>query len=344
MILALVLLTFVLQVLSQSSDTLQLTGKLYDFANYDSGLPQAHPDFNRYLCGLTTGLVEDTLGPDGIPVLKDGKGCITSDSSFYEWFRFKDGVNYEFDYTVTATWDADQNSYSYSNPSFFPLDGRGYGDEGKGHNFGFCFSLHNQFTYQGGEVFDFAGDDDVWVFIGGKLALDLGGVHSTETGTILLDSLQLTVGNPYNFDLFFCERHVVGSDIAFSTDVELNPCGTVDSDGDGVFDLCDNCPFGPLNIALTQDSINGFTVTIDIALGTTVRDPIDVEFDFGDGNQITYNLNVDSQITYTYAKQGAYTVTASASDPDCGGADTDTLDIQIGFRSAPSCVNKVITP
>ena len=59
------------------------------------------------------------------------------------------------------------------------------------------------FYYRGGEVFEFEGDDDLWVFIDGKLTdCDLGGLHPPSTCSINLDSLSLTPDTVYNMAVF----------------------------------------------------------------------------------------------------------------------------------------------
>jgi len=272
-------LTFVLGSLAQSQDSLTLTGTAYDFSNANSGNPKANGDFNKYGCGLQRGMVEAYLGDDNNPVLKDRKNCVDSAESFGKWFK-PSSDNMAFDVTLNFHWDDAKKAYTYRNNMFFPLDGMGYGSDvaGYSHNYGFCFKLNTWFTYQQGQVFDFMGDDDVWVFINRKLAIDLGGVHGSSSDSVNLDTLGLTLGNSYPLDFFFCERHVSESNLVISTSIKLDPCGTTDTDGDHIADLCDACPKGDMGLEVWADDQIGpnHGVTFHCALtapttGMTIR-------------------------------------------------------------------------
>ncbi len=78
-------------------------------------------------------------------------------------------------------------------------------------------------SYTGGETFSFTGDDDLWLFIDDKLAVDLGGVRGAASGSVDLDTLGLTLGQDYDFDLFFAERHTTQSNFRIDTSIQLNP-------------------------------------------------------------------------------------------------------------------------
>ena len=202
-----------------SAATINLTGTLRDIG-------VAHPDFEDVCCGSETGLVKSTLGADGTPVF-DGGSFLTTAANFDDWFST--GTDYvlgETSLNLTLDNGGSGSTYSYINNDFFPLDGALGGNEGYSHNYHFTFRLNTSFTYQAGQLFSFTGDDDVWVFIDDQLVIDLGGVHGAMSQSINLDTLGLTAGNDYSFDLFFAERHTVASSFRIDTSILLKPTQT----------------------------------------------------------------------------------------------------------------------
>ena len=83
--------------------------------------------------------------------------------------------------------------------------------------------LMRQEWNQGGERFNFTGDDDLWVFVNGKLAIDLGGVHGPMAGNVDMDAqannLGLEIGQVYDIDFFFAERHTTQSNFTITTTI-----------------------------------------------------------------------------------------------------------------------------
>ena len=116
------------------------------------------------------------------------------------------------------------NLFVYDNSSFFPLDNLGFGNEGNEHNYHFTTEIHLEFVYNGGELFTFEGDDDLWLFVDGRLALDLGGLHEPTSGTVDMDEVAgdfgLEVGGTYNMDIFHAERRTVLSNFRVETNIK----------------------------------------------------------------------------------------------------------------------------
>lgn len=141
---------------------------------------------------------------------------IQSPESFRDWFHNTPRVRF-VNHSVPLA-QQPNNLYYYRNNSFFPLDGRGWKDTCNGHNYGYCFEAHTRFKYQGGEVFKFTGDDDVWVYINDMLVIDLGSLHTALSQTVNLNDIAGLVRNTiYKFDFFYCERHTTESNMEITT-------------------------------------------------------------------------------------------------------------------------------
>lgn len=188
--------------------SIDLTGTVRDFSS-------SHPDM-EYKIATDKGIVKTALGADGKPEYASATvtPTTTGKANFDQWYNDVVGVNQSSLYTITLNETA-AGIYTYNNNSFFPID------TGNNHNFHFTYELNTNFTYQAGQAFTFTGDDDLWVFIDDKLVIDLGGVHAAQTGSVNLDTLGLTIGNNYSFDLFFAERHTSQSNFFMQTSIEL---------------------------------------------------------------------------------------------------------------------------
>jgi fibro-slime domain-containing protein len=208
----------------------------YEMAATVHDMAMKHPDYGGQ-GGL--GMVETTLGPDRKPVPTPA-----ALPNFNTWFNSDPNkpmplkgaetcVNLEMGKSDDGLWEYDSFNVPVHH-GYFPIDDFNVLDENKGpscpegapappppdlHNFGFCMESHANFVYQKGQVFDFRGDDDVWVFINNKLALDIGGIHAAKSGTIDLDTLGLIEGRTYPWDFFFCERQMCGSSLRIKTTI-----------------------------------------------------------------------------------------------------------------------------
>jgi len=159
---------------------------------------------------------------------------IESTSTFDQWFNTVDGVNMEFELELDFEEDTPGSGiYVYDSTAFFPLDGMGFGDSpGQSHNFHFTTEVHVLFEYEAGQAFTFRGDDDLWIFVNGVLALDVGGLHEALEGTVDFDAqagqLGITPGEVYEMDIFHAERQTGESNFRIETNIRCfvpNPVG-----------------------------------------------------------------------------------------------------------------------
>ncbi len=182
---------------------------------------------------INPSMYDPSLG-DHCGRLVDGPSSngLTSSDRFDQWYRDVPGVNLSTTIQLTLTRVQGTDRYVFDSAvdtehgtyGFFPVNGELYGDFRNDRNYHFTTEINTQFTFNRdtGQIFKFTGDDDVWVYIDGRLVVDLGGLHPKRNQFLDLDRLDwLQDGTTYSLDIFHAERRFSGSNFRIETTLQL---------------------------------------------------------------------------------------------------------------------------
>ena len=228
--------------LASPAAAVTLTGTLRDFCAPDIPGSCTHlSDFEGAIPGVVTGMVAPTL-TGGLPTAGPSilAGASTADN-FAKWYTDSPGFNASMPASLTLT-EGPAGTFSVSDPAFFPIDNILFGNQGRSHNYHFTLHLEGLLSFSDpttgpDKSFSFTGDDDLWIFVDGKLVIDLGGVHGAASASFTEETLKglgLVAGTAYDLDIFFAERHTSASTFAITTTLDVAappPTGTVPQPG-----------------------------------------------------------------------------------------------------------------
>ncbi len=240
---------------------------------YDVGLSSDlyKRQFEWTSCGyynkeIEQGLVEFELDEDYLPVAT-GNGVLTANRGIdtKRWFSVVDGQSTSYAGTLKMKYQAAGAEFVFEAEDFYPLDvaefseGDFANEDRHNHLFTMNFAVPFTVLLSGAEEVEIEADDDTFVFVGNKLAIDMGGVHEATTGRLVIHE---------NGEIY---AGVDGEDLAYSGVTVNGGEGSIvrifhaDRDSeDSVF----NVKFAGMNLSVTdtklaEDGDDGIQIAYD---------------------------------------------------------------------------------
>jgi fibro-slime domain-containing protein len=167
---------------------------------------------------VNCGGVHDTMGTPGVA----SNASVSGELSFATWFRDVPGVNQSGLHRILLRRNG-SGVYEYLNNNFWPIDGLLLGNEVGQRNPYFTYEIDATFTYDAcaGQFLQFEGADDCWMFIDGRMVIDLGGLSPRIVQHLQFDRHGMIDGTVHRLQIFYAQRNASTSVFRLRTNVPL---------------------------------------------------------------------------------------------------------------------------
>ena len=244
-----------------------------------------------------------------------------------------------------------KNGEDVSSYGYFPFNETATAGWASTYNYGFGTKLQMDFTLtddgmvetdnvvDGQKVktnikFFFSGDDDVWVFIDGQLALDVGGAHGKVSGLLEFGATKTEDGKEKNSVTAYVSKVKQGG--TSGSDQDKNSVKSVTYNGEHI-------DFYAQGTTLTFDKGQKHTLTMYYMERGMWESNMAVAFNFPDNNELQVQKEVDLKnvtdddfkkcfekqkiFNFTIQNQATHYGEKEAAEPDTGGVQSEVVDL-----------------